>query len=72
MAKGVTPPITIPVRCAVSSAEAKDSFFTPSRSATAWFTSSLVVARTRQSAWTFGSRRVATRIALAESVGSMP
>ena len=72
MPNGVTPPSTIPVSLAVSSAEAKDSFRTPRRSATAWFTSRRVVASTRHRAWTFGSRRLATRMALAESAGSMP
>ena len=54
-ANGVTPPIIIPVSSAVSSADANDARFTPSRRRTAPFTSSLVVASTTQATYTRGS-----------------
>ena len=60
--KTVTPPTLMPVSPAISSAEANESFATPIRSRTAWFTSSRVVASTTQAAYCFGSFLEATRI----------
>ena len=47
-ATGVTPPMSMPVSSRVSSADANDAFFTPSRWRTMPLTSSRVVASTTQ------------------------
>ena len=71
-ARGVTPPIIIPVMAMVSSAEAKDAFFTPSRLRTAPFTSSRVSARTRHATCTGGSLLPTTRMVLIDSASEYP
>ena len=70
--KTVTPPIAIPVSPWVCSADANDALRVPSRSRTARFTSSRVVARTTQAAKTGGSDLPMTTIVFAESSGANP
>ena len=71
-ANGVTPPMVIPVRAAVSSAPANDALRTSSRRRTTPLTSSRVVASTTQATWRGGSDLPATRIVLAESSSATP
>ena len=69
---GVTPPISIPVSSRVSSAEANDALRVPSRSRTAWLTSSRSGARTMHAAYTRGSALPTTTMVFAESSGAKP
>src|SRR5499426_2472189 len=65
-ASRVTPPITMPVSSRVSSAVANDTRGTSRRRRTTWFTSSRVVASTRQAQYFLGSFFEATMIVLPE------
>src|SRR5580700_2067852 len=62
----------MPVISRVWSAEANDALRTPSRSQTAWFTSSRQVAGTTHAQAIPGSLRAATTIVLADSSGETP
>ena len=68
----VTPPISIPVSSLVCTASAKLTFLTPKRCLTSPFTSSLVVASTRQAAKWPSGRREATRMVLADRSSGTP
>ena len=63
---GVTPPISIPVTSTVSSAEANETFLTPSRLRTSPLTSRRVLASAKQTARSPIGRREETRMALAD------
>src|SRR5215472_2935838 len=65
-ASRVTPPISMPVSARVSSAVANDTRGTSRRRRTTWFTSSRVVASTRQAQYFLGSFFEATMIVLPE------
>src|SRR5262252_8462714 len=65
-ASRVTPPISMPVSSRVSSAVANDTRGTSRRRRTTWFTSSRVVASTRQAQYFLGSFFEATMIVLPE------
>ena len=68
----MTPPMRMPVSSTVSSAEANDAFFAPSRRRTRPFTSRRVFASTTQAAYVRGSDLPTTTIALADSSSPNP